>query len=398
MIKLLAPFFLIAIFWIFWLPGNRVASDFHIASKSVQLGYLTPQIWKEIGVADGLGEYTASSLWAQPLHSFFGVLSLIGLSFEVQTKLLGLIIIMLGFWGMWKLLGEFKLNLYAKSVGSLFFILNSYFLLLFDGGQLSLSLAYAVIPLVWTSFLKTINTYTLFNLSKFIFGIALVSGFDLRIVYLVFFLISTYLFFKILIGEEIKATFRKVLTIFFVSLIFLVGIHAYWLLPSFFSKPIQLPTTYDRSSQVDFLSFATIGHSLLLQQPHWYENIFGKVASLKLEFIFIPFLILLALLKKKDFLVGFWALMALVGAFLAKGSNPPLPDLYSFLFVNIPGFSLFRDPSKFFFFVVISYSVLIAVVSDQFFKKFPKASFLVLIYIIFLARPVYLGQMTGLLS
>jgi len=198
--------------------------------------------------------------------------------------------------------------------------------------------------------------------------------------------------------------------------IIFLGYHAYWIIPSFISKLPGLPQGFGRSSQVNALSFANVGHSLFLLAPHWYKNIFGKVTALKPEFFLIPFLVFMApILKKRNKEVGFWLLVAVVFIFLSKGINPPLSGIYPWLFLHVPGFSLFRDPTKFFFPFALSYSVLMAISMDEITKKLadlrlkntflnslilnPKAFlFLITVYFLVLIRPVWLGQMTGLFA
>ncbi|MCL5019299.1 MAG: hypothetical protein M1426_02325 [Patescibacteria group bacterium] len=180
--------------------------------------------------------------------------------------------------------------------------------------------------------------------------------------------------------------------------IVLVGFHAFWLWPALSSKPIQLPQTYDRTSQVSFLSFSSLQNSLLLEQPHWPQNVFGRINNPKPEFIFIPLLVFSGLiLVRKNQIAGFWFLIAVISTFLSKGSNEPFPQVYSFLFTYLPGFSFFRDPTKFFFLIALSYSILVAF-SVQALSKRRIALILLVIYFLFLARPIYLGQMSGMIS
>ena len=55
----------------------------------------------------------------------------------------------------------------------------------------------------------------------------------------------------------------------------------------------------------------------------------------------------------------FFALLGLVGAFLAKGASPPFSEINSWLFQNFPGMNMFRDSTKFYSLIALSYSVLI---------------------------------------
>lgn len=397
--KLLSLSLIIFVFWIFWMPGPKVANDFHLTEKSVQLMNILPWTWKETAVADGLGEYYPLSLWSQPMHTFFGLLALINIPFEVQTKLFGLVILILGFWGIWKLLDKFSINTAGKSVGSIFFLLNSFFLLLFDGGQLSLALAYCILPTAVYYFLQAAETDFLQDKLKLAFWVLILSISDIRIVYLLLIVIFIFICLKLVTGlQNPKSFFKRIFLMMAITAVSLIGSHMYWLLPTLISKQIQLPETYGRVSQVSFLSFSSLSHSILFLQPHWYQNIFGKVTAPLAEFIFIPLLAFSAMIfVKKNLHVAFWLLIAVISIFLSKGSNEPFGQVYPWLFKSLPGFSLFRDPSKFYFLTGLSYSILIAFAV----QKLSKIKFIpvvLVLYFVFLAKPVILGQTSGLLS
>lgn len=400
---------IISLFWTFWLPGPRVANDYHLADKTIQLVNIFPWSWKEVSVGDSFGENYISSLWSQPLHTVFDLLAMVDVSYFVQTKILGLLIILLGFWGIWKLLDKVHVDNISKGVGSIFFLLNTYFLLLFDGGQLSLALAYSSLPIAIYYFFLSIETNLLKDKAKFALSVLLLSIFDIRIVYLVVLIILIYLIFTIL--TSFKNTFvliKKLFSNALITVLFLFTFHLYWLLPIIVYKTIQVPQAYDRVSQTTFLSFSTLLHSISLQQPHWYENIFGKINKPNLGFALIPLLVFSTLLVKRNKNIAFWLLIALTGVFLSKGSNEPLTSIYSFLFKNMPGFVLFRDPTKFYFLVCLAYAVLISISvqtirdfkhkNSNFYPLIKLAPCLIIIYFILLSWPVFLQQMTGMFS
>ncbi|MDP3758731.1 MAG: hypothetical protein Q8Q86_03355, partial [Candidatus Daviesbacteria bacterium] len=193
-------------------------------------------------MADGLGEYYPLSLWAQPLHTFFGILAQNNVPFEAQEKIFGLVVLVLGFWGIWRLLDKFNLSNAAKSAGSVFFLLNSFFLLLFDGGQLSLALAYGILPTVILYFLKITETDLWRDKFKLAFWTLILSISDIRIIYLSFLTIFVFIAFRILTGLKSPLIFfRRLLLGFSITSVVLIGFHMYWLLPTLISKQIQLP-------------------------------------------------------------------------------------------------------------------------------------------------------------
>jgi hypothetical protein len=118
-----------------------------------------------------------------------------------------------------------------------------------------------------------------------------------------------------------------------------------------------------------FLSFADFPHALSLLHPNWPENLFGKVYFLQPEFLVIPILAFSALLYREK-KIRFFSLLALIGVFFAKGINEPLGGIFQWMFVHIPGFVMFRDPTKFYLYTAIGYSVLIPTVLRKLNKKF----------------------------
>lgn len=407
-ISLITILLVIFIFWIFWLPGQRVSNDYPVGSKEIQLENIYPWIWSDNNTADSLGEYKVNVLWAYPQQLFFGFLSLINIPLWFQTRILGGAIILIGFLSILKLLNYLKIEKFGKYLGTFFYLSNSYFLLLFDGGQLSIALVYSIIPFCVYLFFKILNEHSNKLRIFFSLSILVISFLDIRFIYILGIIFFTYLFF-LLITMSFK--YKYLLEIFisgFLTTILLIGTHFFWILPSLLLKAPTLPQKYSRVSQVDFLSFSTLGHSLFLQQPHWYINTFGRVSVLNLGFVIIPILVFLSMvLRRRDRNIGFWLVIALIGIFLSKGSKPPLTQVYSWLFVHIPGFSLFRDPVKFYFLISISYSILLAKsinlitnlringTINKLVKIFP---FLLLTYLFLLVHPAYLNQMTGMLS
>ena len=195
---------------------------------------------------------------------------------------------------------------------------------------------------------------------------------------------------------KLKTSLQNLFFIFGVPLAIAVGLNLFWLLPVFLTKGPVLPETYGETGWVEFLSFARFSGALSLLHPFWPENIFGKTYFFRPMFLILPVLAYSSLLfineltssrvneftekKAHEFtslkskkitnslinnsliankIILYFALLALVGAFLAKGSNPPFGEIYLWLFKNVPGMNMFRDPIKFYVLTAIAYSVLI---------------------------------------
>ena len=140
------------------------------------------------------------------------------------------------------------------------------------------------------------------------------------------------------------------------------------MLPSFISRrnPIEdLGLAYSSLEAVKFFSFAKLEDTIGLLHPNWPENVFGKVGFPKPEFFILPLLAFCSLFfikneeKNKRKYILYFIVLGLLGIFLAKGTNEPFGVIYLWMFNHIPGFVMFRDPSKWYILIVISYSMLI---------------------------------------
>jgi len=398
------------IYWRLWIPEIKAAGDllFWYPESLESLGGV-PMLWREILVPDGFGQYIAYSLWIWPILFLYGLLS--DVDFSVLVTLMDLVpFIILGSCGIYNLLSHLKIKGWASSIGTLFYLSNTYILLLIDGGQVYLSLAYAMLPWVFLSYLKSIELGALKNKLIFIAAMFATSVFDIRVLYFIFILIFlSFIFDNIFYPKRFMQSITAHLSLGVCTGLSLVFFHLAWILPSLLAKGLSLPMAYDRLQQVEFLSFSSLGHSLFLLQPNWYLNIFGKVTALRVEFFIIPVLVFLApILQKRNKNVLLWSCVALLSIFLTKGSQQPFGDIYKWLFDNVPGFVLFRDPSKFYFLSALSYSVLIAFtveavgnLKSKFYwlnKAIYFSPLLIFMYLVLLARPAFLGEMTGLFS
>lgn len=379
-----------------------VANDFPYAFReAVRGGFDFPQVWSRIG--SGMGEYRALTLWAWPIDFLYGIGGFIGIDFSILEKALGVIpIFAVGILSILKFLEYYKVGKFGRIVGTFFYLINTYILLIVDGGQFVIGLAYAFMPVVFLSFVKSTGG----DWRRKIFAglsISLLGFFDVRFIYILGIPLFLYFVYKVVFSQQRIYLISNWIKSILVSVFILFGINLYWILPTILVKDTSFLGTYNRVSQTSFLNFTQLKHAISLLQPHWFENVFGVIPPFRREFLLIPLLAFLApILKRKNKEVWFWTIITIISVFLTKGANPPFPEIYPWFFTHIPGFSLFRDSTKFFFLVALSYSVLISFTIDELIKRFPKFKIifptLVIIYLLFLVRPVYLGKMTGTFS
>jgi len=281
------------------------------------------------------------------------------------------------------------------SVGTLIFATNTYILMLIGGGQLGISMGYSLIPLALYSLFSLFDAGGFLNkklvICTLVLGIQLM--FEPR-----FFLISTLVafFYGLFSSTRSKTSIlKKLLAVVLLAFI----LNLFWILPNFGSFNGQYVSATDALTS-SFLSFATFSNSISLLQPNWPENIFGKVGFMRPEFLILPLIAFASLaLVKKNKVIIFFVFLGLFGAFLAKGTNPPFGETYT-LMGYIPGFMLFRDPTKFYSLVVVSFMILIPYSLYRISQTFPKIGYttICVAFLFFwsiLIRPAITQDLTG---
>lgn len=257
------------------------------------------------------------------------------------------------------------------------FICNTYVFMMIGGGQIAgIGLGYAISPLVVLHFIKVVESVENKQarlraslLAGFLFALQIM--FDLRIAYITLLAASVYIFLALLNRYK---NFPYMVSLLVYSLCIPLTLslllHLFWILPTVLFRVNtiqQLGPAFNSLQAVKFFSFATFENSFSLLHPNWPENIFGKIYFMRPEFLVLPLLAYLSLvfLPKKNTVtieykaILFFSLLGLLGAFLAKGANDPFGQVYLWLFGHVPGFIMFRDASKFYLLVALSYSMLI---------------------------------------
>lgn len=387
-----------------------------------------PQIWNPHWPTTGLG---GNQLPILPLKLYLQVpimvfVNFLGLPWEIIQKIFW-------FWGPFLLAIFSSYQLTNSLLGSLIFITNTWILMIVTGGQMGIALSYSIAPLVLAKFIDLINLSTFnhvgnWKLLKKSLIVGLILGvqlmWDVRITYITLIAVGLYFVFQQLFTKQnFKIVLKNLFFLLGLPLLLTVGLHTFWILPMIVTG---LPAIRELSGvfspeAVKFFSFADFSHAFSFLHPNWPENIFGKTYFLQPEFLVLPILAFSSLFffeKSKiknqkysnNLMVGqssnetilFFVLLGLLGAFLAKGANPPFGEVYLWLFKNFPGMNMFRDPTKFYLLVSLSYIILIPFSLGQISKQLKKVAnikYLVLgifvIYWLFLIRPTWLGQLGG---
>lgn len=343
----------------------------------------------------------------------------------------------IAFVSSYKLLRSISRDLELEAViGAFIYSANTYILMVSIGGQLGLALAYALVPaaiLFWLRFLTALiaeaKKEQVFFILSFSLFFALIIAFDIRIAYIVSIAIVCSFFIFISIATKKRNDFIRTIvrgvSYGIGSLAVIILLQAFWIVPVLFLPKIshaQLGIGENVVNSLRFFSFANFSDALSLLHPNWPENIFGKTYFLRVEFLLLPILAFSPLLffsqlvhlkkpidiKMAATILSF-SFIALIGAFLGKGAREPFSDVYIWLFQNIPGFILFRDPTKWYLLIALAYSVLIplglvaisrVLKKSKIVKKYKKSiSYVIfacfILYGMFLLRPVIVDPPRG---
>ena len=289
-----------------------------------------------------------------------------------------------------------KLPPIVQFFASLLFFANTYFLLLIDGGQVGVALAYSIFPLTLTFLLKLFDKPTLNN-----FYLALLFYFALQVADARIALISIlagilWVFATTVLNKSLQEL--RNLWILGPFGLALAGISSYWLIP-------LLTVSSGVTDILSSNSQSTLLDSFALFQPHWPFNQFGKVSSPPPYFAVIPILIIGSLfLRKTD--KKYWpALVSFsIFAFLAKGNTKPFGEIYEWAATNLPYGVSFRDSTKFFIPLILFAGILLGLSMDRISSwtknKLYKAVVIlgVAVFLLLTIKPAWSGELNGVLS
>ncbi|MBI3576839.1 hypothetical protein HY086_02235 [Candidatus Gottesmanbacteria bacterium] len=381
----------VAVFYPWFLTHDIIGGDWpYYFAENIKEKIFLPPIWAP-WQQNGLGGIDP----VRGLHAFESFLAVVGVQW------LGLpwsVVYKVGWFGLFLLLSFISPIVLVRTVfprfslagavflSGLMYTTNTYILMIVGGGQMGVALAYAVAPLVLASFIKITHISSIKNIS--IAG--LILGFqvmiDARIAYVT----------MVGVGLFQISNFKW---IFLAPLIVAFSINSFWIVPMVLLGYNPLSSSPDALSSADalkFFSFADFSHAFSLLHPNWPENLFGKTYFLQPEFLVLPLFAFSSLLYWKKFKnILFFVILGLIGVFFAKGANPPFGEVYRWLFEHVPGFVMFRDPTKWYVLVALSYSILIPFVLARLGRGKNVLIVLFILFWLFTIRQSVFGQLSG---
>lgn len=292
------------------------------------------------------------SLWSGLAH--------LNLSYDIATKITFFMpIAIMGFLSPYILFRKLYRQDFVAFLVSLFYGTTTYFLVE-QTNHLTVVFIYALAPLLLWAFMRALERHHLRSCIEFVLLYSVAIAFEVRIAFIVTMILVLYL---LLFYRRIFRTHTLQLTIAAASIL---GLNAFWLVATLGGGLTSaIAKVADRGLFGSFLF--DLPHALTLTDSAWTGGLPNQkfiMQPVPWYLWFLPFIAFGAFLLRRKLTrierkqTIFFGLLALVGIFLTKQAAAPLPSAYSWLYIHLPGFSLFREASKFYLVTAIGYAGL----------------------------------------
>lgn len=303
--------------------------------------------------------------------------------------------------GIYLLLKKFFASEMIVVLASFVYLLNTHFLTL-QGEHITIAMAYVFLPITLWATIRLIEVGTSQNVAILSILLFFLILHEPRMVYITcLFFLPALLF--------IHTRWRQYATV----IILIILLSLFWLLP--LAKIGMTGITELTSRPVWGGEYQSLLHALTTMRNSWTGSEIKHFSRepVQLYFLILPLLafgFLVIRNRQRDirkYLAYFASIIALLGILLAKQQGVPFVYLYEWLYVNMPGFSLFRESSKFYILINLSYAYLIGytlfVISNesrkkQSFFKLAVAGGMLIIVFMMTTLPVVTGVLTPLFS
>ncbi len=302
------------------------------------------------------------TIFSYPLRGLlWPTIANLGLSYDAAVRLTLMIpIALLGFISPYICFKYLSKNKLVSITVAIFYATTTYFIRR-QTNHLPIAFIYSLSPLIFYFFLKSLKSNSKLNWIVTIILLFLGISYDIRIMFIVFIMLGIYA------ALEFRTKIYVLKGNIIQSGILLLLLSSYWILPTVFG---------DINKDISSVSSRELFGNYLFDLPHaitifdysWTGNLPDQnfiQQPVQLYFWIIPILSLIPLFiwnyysKLEKHLVLYFALISIFGVLLSKQSSEPFPQLYLWLYTHIPGFSLFREASKYFLITSFGYAGLI---------------------------------------
>jgi hypothetical protein len=259
----------------------------------------------------------------------------------------------------------------AAFLGSITYIFATPFLGL-QTEHLTIAMAYTIIPLFLLTFViflqdndNKINTLIIF---------AVVTSIAILVEPRIFYITLLFLLPSLLFIHKFFARYMVVALI-------IILLNLFWILPMMMTGSNEMMAVVNRPLFGN--STRSLAHSLSSMATTWsgFQPTPFEIQPISMQFWVIPIFVFSGLFfirKQKQgiqIITIFVYIVAIVGIFLVKQSHEPFPQVYGWLYEHFPGFHLYRESSKFYILILISYAYLISFTFFAFSNFFKEKSY-----------------------
>lgn len=313
-----------------------------------------------------------------PMSLFWSFLSYLKLSLPFIQRLWAVLTFFFTAWSIYHLTGKLGISLLGRLISAFLYCCNL-FIIVAGPFQSNLRPLFIVLPLLLLIWQKAISKkeapLRFYFKQSFFFGLVslIVAGSSTNPPSLIAIplTIGLYTVWHLSTEKYPFLHYLKVGVMFIFSYLF---VNSWWVLNFFFnflsqSDQIKGVAAFSALNSGEILDFFRLLGSWGWRSGHYgmpyypfassYDSLFLVLLSFTIPLLaFLP--ALRSLRESKRHVSLFFIILSLVALFLSKGASPPFGFIYKWLWQNIPGFWVFREPfAKFTPVTVFSYSVLL---------------------------------------
>jgi hypothetical protein len=360
-----------------------------------------PTIWSNTG----LGSVNIGASF-YPTNVFWGILGHI-FSYGISERIIFL-------WPSVLFAGPGSFLLFSKwlkykpaaFVGSLVYAYNGYFMIL-RSGDLTIGVMYSIAPFIILSFVEALERRKL--IYSILSGLICFVGsiYEFRIFYIISWVLISYLLFSFILNTNKKSYFVVILKYSLPIFLTVILLNIYWLVGILKINDLTSNAIFSRGLWGG--QYYNISEAITLFHPFWSlhgPTIFSQ-QSLPLYYWIIPVLVVAGLyLNRRKPIALFFGYIGILGILLTKQQGLPFTGLYLWLYSHFPGFNAYREASKFYGLIALSYGLLIGMLIDWvinnwregYSKKILLPVFVVCVSALFLInlKPLITGEMGSL--
>jgi hypothetical protein len=273
-------------------------------------------------------------------------------------------------------------------VTSIVYTFNTYFLL-GRSGHLTLMSAFGLAPLALLLFIKTLESKNIIYAIICGLSLFLIGTYEFRSLYLIICVLLLYLFTYCITSRISIKTFLREYAYTLIVFLLPILLNLFWIIgiykAGFFGNNEIL------GRQIFGDGIISIEHAVSLSHPFWTGShpVIFIIQPIPLYFWITPCAAFLGLfLFRKDKYIIFFGILAIIGILLTKQNDIPFGSLYKWLYFHFPGFSAFRESSKFFFYIALGYSVLIGAFTKWIFQT-KQTNIKILLFLIIIISFLY---------